>query len=112
MRVRLPDILPALMRGFWNPESVRFPLAGVVGVLWALAFPLPGWAGLAWIAPALLFFGTLGLSAAGAFRFGYVAGLYPRGDAQLYVNRGFGTAGPPSRVFSPPEITRLVLVAA
>jgi predicted MPP superfamily phosphohydrolase len=42
---------------------------------------------------------------------GYVAGLYPRGDAQLYVNRGFGTAGPPSRVFSPPEITRLVLVA-
>ena len=75
MRVRLPDILPALMRGFWNPESVRFPLAGVVGVLWALAFPLPGWAGLAWIAPALLFFGTLGLSAAGAFRFGYVAGL-------------------------------------
>ncbi len=43
---------------------------------------------------------------------GYVAGLYPRGDAQLYVNRGFGTAGPPSRVFSPPEITRLVLVAA
>jgi len=43
---------------------------------------------------------------------GYVAGLYPRGDAQLYVNRGFGTAGPPSRIFSPPEITRVVLVAA
>jgi predicted MPP superfamily phosphohydrolase len=43
---------------------------------------------------------------------GYVAGLYPRGDAQLYVNRGFGTAGPPSRVLSPPEITRVVLVAA
>ncbi len=44
--------------------------------------------------------------------FGYVAGLYTRGDAQLYVNRGFGTAGPPSRVGSPPEITRVVLVAA
>ena len=44
--------------------------------------------------------------------FGYVAGLYDRADSQLYVNRGFGTAGPPTRVGSPPEITRIVLVAA
>jgi hypothetical protein len=44
--------------------------------------------------------------------FGYVAGEYTRGDATLYVNRGFGTAGPPARIGSPPEITRVVLVAA
>ncbi|MCC6558407.1 MAG: metallophosphoesterase [Polyangiaceae bacterium] len=43
---------------------------------------------------------------------GYVAGLYQRGASRLYVNRGFGTAGPPARIGSPPEITRLVLVSA
>ena len=43
---------------------------------------------------------------------GYVAGLYQRGDSRLYINRGFGTAGPPARVGSPPEVTRVVLVSA
>jgi uncharacterized protein len=43
--------------------------------------------------------------------FGYVRGHYRRGESQLYVNRGFGTAGPPSRIGSPPEVTRVVLVA-
>jgi len=42
----------------------------------------------------------------------YVAGLYRAGGTVLYVNRGFGTVGPPSRVGAPPEITRIVLVAA
>jgi predicted MPP superfamily phosphohydrolase len=42
----------------------------------------------------------------------YVAGLYRVGGTDLYVNRGFGTVGPPSRVGAPPEITRIVLVAA
>jgi len=42
----------------------------------------------------------------------YVAGRYVRGDAQLYVNRGFGTAGPPARIDSAPEVTRIVLVAS
>lgn len=41
----------------------------------------------------------------------YVAGLYKRGGAQIYVNRGFGTAGPPARIGAPPEVTRIVLVA-
>lgn len=44
--------------------------------------------------------------------YGYVAGLYRRGDAQLYINRGFGTAGPPARLGAPPEVTRIVLVSA
>jgi len=41
--------------------------------------------------------------------FGYVAGRYTRDASQLYVNRGFGTAGPPARLGSAPEITKLVL---
>ncbi|MDB4972484.1 MAG: metallophosphoesterase [Myxococcaceae bacterium] len=42
-------------------------------------------------------------------RHGLVRGHYTVDDSQLYVNRGFGTAGPPARIGSPPEITRLVL---
>lgn len=42
-------------------------------------------------------------------RHGLVRGHYASGASQLYVNRGFGTAGPPARIGSPPEITRLVL---
>lgn len=43
----------------------------------------------------------------------YVAGRYPgNGNSTLWVNRGFGVAGPPARVGSPPEITKIVLVAA
>jgi uncharacterized protein len=53
----------------------------------------------------------LGLRAADLF-FQYVAGLYPVGRTMLYVNSGFGTVGPPARVDAPPEITRIVLVAA
>jgi uncharacterized protein len=42
----------------------------------------------------------------------YVAGSYSVGGTTLYVNRGFGTVGPPSRIGAPPEVTRFVLVAA
>jgi predicted MPP superfamily phosphohydrolase len=42
---------------------------------------------------------------------GWVAGRYERGASQLYVNRGFGTVGPPARLGAPPEITRIVLTA-
>jgi predicted MPP superfamily phosphohydrolase len=42
----------------------------------------------------------------------YVAGRYERGGTTLYVNRGFGVAGPPSRVGAPPEVTKVVIVAA
>jgi hypothetical protein len=41
----------------------------------------------------------------------YIAGRYEREGTTIYVNRGFGTAGPPARVGSPPEVTRVVLVA-
>jgi predicted MPP superfamily phosphohydrolase len=41
----------------------------------------------------------------------YVAGRYDVGAMQLYVNRGFGTVGPPTRIGAPPEITKIVLVA-
>jgi uncharacterized protein len=42
---------------------------------------------------------------------GWVAGRYERSGSLLYVNRGFGTVGPPARVGAPPEVTRLVLTA-
>ena len=43
--------------------------------------------------------------------FGYVAGRYDRDGAKLWVNRGFGTAGPPARVGAPPEITKVILTS-
>ncbi len=42
----------------------------------------------------------------------YLSGLYVVEGTTLYVNRGFGTVGAPSRVGAPPEVTRFVLVAA
>jgi predicted MPP superfamily phosphohydrolase len=42
---------------------------------------------------------------------GWISGLYERSGSRLYVNRGFGTAGPPARVGAPPEITRVVLTS-
>ena len=43
--------------------------------------------------------------------YGYVAGRYERDGAVLWVNRGFGTAGPPSRLGSAPEVTRIGLTS-
>ncbi len=43
--------------------------------------------------------------------FEYIAGTYLVRGTTLYVNRGFGTVGPPARIGSPPEVTRIVLVA-
>ncbi|MDB4936016.1 MAG: hypothetical protein JWP87_2988 [Labilithrix sp.] len=42
----------------------------------------------------------------------YVAGRYERNGTTLWVNRGFGVAGPPSRIGAPPEVTKIVLVSA
>jgi predicted MPP superfamily phosphohydrolase len=39
----------------------------------------------------------------------FVAGLYERNGAKLYVSRGSGFWGPPMRLFSPAEITELIL---
>jgi len=50
-------------------------LAVLAGVALALAFPLPGWSGLAWVAPGCLFFSTLGLGPRRAFWTGYLGGL-------------------------------------
>lgn len=44
-------------------------------------------------------------------RHGFVMGRYERDGSQLYVNRGFGTAGPPIRIATPPEVTKIVLSA-
>ncbi|HEX2872583.1 MAG TPA: metallophosphoesterase [Polyangiaceae bacterium] len=42
---------------------------------------------------------------------GWVAGRYDQNGSVLYVNRGFGTVGPPARVFAPPEVTRIILTS-
>jgi predicted MPP superfamily phosphohydrolase len=42
----------------------------------------------------------------------YVSGSFHVAGTHLYVNRGFGTVGPPSRIGAPPEVTKIVLVAA
>lgn len=42
---------------------------------------------------------------------GWVAGRYDQNGSVLYVNRGFGTVGPPARIGAPPEVTRVVLTA-
>ena len=42
----------------------------------------------------------------------FVAGLYRRGDAQLYVSCGTGFWGPPMRLLAPAEITEIRLRAA
>jgi len=42
----------------------------------------------------------------------YVAGRYEVSGTTLYVNRGFGVALAPERLGVPPEITRVILVAA
>lgn len=41
----------------------------------------------------------------------YVAGRYVEEESTLWVNRGFGVVGPPARIGSPPEITRIVIVS-
>lgn len=42
----------------------------------------------------------------------YVAGRYEVGKTSLWVNRGFGVVGPPARIGAPPEVTKIVLLAA
>jgi predicted MPP superfamily phosphohydrolase len=42
----------------------------------------------------------------------FVAGLYERNGSKLYVSRGSGFWGPPMRLFSPAEITELILTRA
>ncbi len=44
--------------------------------------------------------------------FRWVSGRYEVDGTTLWVNRGFGTAGPPTRVGAPPEVTKIVLVSA
>lgn len=42
----------------------------------------------------------------------YIRGFYPKAPTPIYVSRGVGTTGPPSRLFCPPEVSILTLVRA
>lgn len=65
------------LKWLWQDRrlAARAGLAGVAGLLWALAFPKAGIAGFAWAAPGLLVLAGWGLPRGAAFRCGYVAGL-------------------------------------
>jgi len=66
----------AVHRRWWlQDERARHLAGGLLGVVWALAFPTPGWAGLAWVVPGLLWLVTGGLTPAAVFRVGFVVGL-------------------------------------
>ncbi len=53
---------------------LRLLAALATGVAWAASFPLPGIAGLAWLAPGLLLAITAGPGTGAAFRTAYIAG--------------------------------------
>jgi uncharacterized protein len=42
----------------------------------------------------------------------FIEGAYRLGETSLYVNRGFGTAGPPARIGAPPEVSRIILTSS
>ncbi len=47
-----------------------------------------------------------------SLKYRYHRGLYRHGDSRLYVSRGCGFWGPPSRIGSPPELVKFVLTTA
>ena len=63
------------VNAWWAGEGRRQAVAAGAGLLWAMAYPSPGVAGLAWVAPGLMWHAASGLGLAGAFRAGMVAGL-------------------------------------
>ena len=69
---RLPTIFRALNSNWMQSPWFRRALAVLAGVALALAFPRPGLAGLAWVAPALL---LLAARSGRPFRLGYLAGF-------------------------------------
>ena len=70
-------VMPALKlwRQHGNEETRRYPAAACLGILWALAYPQPGVAGLAWAVPGLFWLLVVSLKDARAFRTGFVVGV-------------------------------------
>lgn len=62
------------VRGWMASEGLRQGVGALAGLLWALAYPGPGVAGLAWLAPGWMWYAALGQTPGAAFRTGYVAG--------------------------------------
>lgn len=78
---RLPQSLgmseaPAVDAAPLKRETLIRPvIAGLAGLIWALAFPNANIAGLAWVAPGLLLMSAAGASGRTCFRLGYLAGV-------------------------------------
>ncbi len=76
LRAPCPAKLRRLNEFFQRHETaLRHALAVVAGLLLAAAFPKPGVAGFAWVAPGLLLFSAAGQPAKVAFRLGWLGGL-------------------------------------
>lgn len=73
---RNPASSPALLK-LLRHELLhwRAGLAVLAGTVLALAFPLPGWSGFAWLGPGLILLAALGAPPGRGFRLGYLAGL-------------------------------------
>jgi apolipoprotein N-acyltransferase len=65
------------LKNVWDSPIVRsrYPAAIAAGLLLAAAFPKIGVAGLAWLAPGLIYASSLGKSGAEKLRIAYMAGL-------------------------------------
>lgn len=58
-----------------SPSAAVYGLSLLSAVALALAFPMPGWSGLAWVAPGMLWLANLGAPPRLAFRAGWLAGF-------------------------------------
>jgi apolipoprotein N-acyltransferase len=67
-----------IAKRFWGELLIRsgYLAAAWAGLVLAAAFPKPGVAGLAWVAPALMLLAARNRQGADAWRVGYVAGLF------------------------------------
>ena len=63
------------MRLLKSPDRARYLLAIVTGLLLAAAYPKPGIAGLAWVAPGAMLAAAFGTRGWRAFRMGWIAGF-------------------------------------
>lgn len=70
-----PAVPTQSVRRWFNLPWWRVGVAVLGGLLLGLAFPNPGWSGLAWVGPGVLLLGAFGLKPGAAFRFGWLAGL-------------------------------------
>src|SRR5213075_1554968 len=74
-RPPLRQSCPRLMRLLKSPDRARYLFAMLAGLLLAAAYPKPGIAGFAWVAPGAILASAFGKRGWSAFRIGWIAGF-------------------------------------